>query len=331
LIFERFIIDDIQDAQFRDNASPSMSMTTQCPSCGTTFRVTPPQLQSQHGMVRCGRCATVFDGFKALATLQDDTALEAAPPLALALPEVDAQAPKPVAAAESVAPEQVAEEPVAVAQPAAASKDVTQAVPAVTAPVLEIAGRATRADVSEPAIAVQDETIESQLEPPAPRRRGIAWACGALLLLVGLAAQLTYLYRSELAVAVPEARPYLNEWCKPLRCTVALPQRPRQISIEASDMQAADTASPGLVILTATLRNQATTTLGYPALDVVLTNTREHTVARRIFFPAEYLAGSRDSRAGIASGGEITVRLHIDSGDLGAAGFRLELLTAPAT
>jgi predicted Zn finger-like uncharacterized protein len=331
LIIERFIFDDIQDAQSRDNASSSMSMTTQCPSCGTTFRVTPPQLQSQHGMVRCGRCATVFDGFKALATLQDDTALEAAPPLALALPEVDAQAPKPVAAAESVAPEQVAEEPVAVAQPAAASKDVTQAVPAVTAPVLEIAGRATRADVSEPAIAVQDETIESQLEPPAPRRRGIAWACGALLLLVGLAAQLTYLYRSELAVAVPEARPYLNEWCKPLRCTVALPQRPRQISIEASDMQAADTASPGLVILTATLRNQATTTLGYPALDVVLTNTREHTVARRIFFPAEYLAGSRDSRAGIASGGEITVRLHIDSGDLGAAGFRLELLTAPAT
>jgi hypothetical protein len=83
--------------------------------------------------------------------------------------------------------------------------------------------------------------------------------------------------------------------------------------------------------LTATLRNQATTTLGYPALDVVLTNTREHTVARRIFFPAEYLAGSRDSRAGIASGGEITVRLHIDSGDLGAAGFRLDLLAAPAT
>jgi hypothetical protein len=26
-------------------------------------------LQAQHGSVRCGRCATVFDGFKALATL----------------------------------------------------------------------------------------------------------------------------------------------------------------------------------------------------------------------------------------------------------------------
>src|SRR3982074_1525657 len=56
-----------------------MSIITQCPSCGTTFRVTPPQLQAQHGMVRCGRCAQIFDGFKTLATLPDTTPPEAAP------------------------------------------------------------------------------------------------------------------------------------------------------------------------------------------------------------------------------------------------------------
>ena len=48
-----------------------MSMVTQCPACGTSFRVTPPQLQAQHGMVRCGRCAQVFDGFETLATQRD--------------------------------------------------------------------------------------------------------------------------------------------------------------------------------------------------------------------------------------------------------------------
>ena len=95
-------------------------------------------------------------------------------------------------------------------------------------------------------------------------------------------------------------------------------------------MQAADTANPGLVILTATLRNQSTVTLGYPALDVVLTNTREHTVARRIFLPAEYLPDSKDNRAGFPPSAEITIRLNIDSGDLGAAGFRLDLMAAPA-
>ena len=102
--------------------------------------------------------------------------------------------------------------------------------------------------------------------------------------------------RSEIAASVPEARPYLNKMCELLRCTVALPQRPRQISIEASDMQATDPANPGVIALTATLRNNATTELGYPALDVVLTNTKEHTVARRIFLPADYL-GRRQGAA----------------------------------
>ena len=63
---------------------------------------------------------------------------------------------------------------------------------------------------------------------------------------------------------------------------------------------------------------------------MVLTNTKEHTVARRIFLPAEYLGAGKDPRAGIPPNGEITVRLDLDTGDLGAAGFRLDLLPAPA-
>jgi hypothetical protein len=85
-----------------------------------------------------------------------------------------------------------------------------------------------------------------------------------------------------------------------------------------------------VIALTATLRNQATTTLGYPALDVVLTNAKDHTVARRIFLPAEYLGAGKDFRAGIPPNAEVTVRLDLDSGELGAAGFRLDLLAAPA-
>ncbi len=144
-----------------------------------------------------------------------------------------------------------------------------------------------------------------------------------------MVAQGAYFYRSEIAANVSEARPYLIELCKHLRCTVALPQRPRSISIEASDMQATDPANPGLIALTATLRNHATTALGYPALDVVLTNTREHTVARRIFMPPDYLGSGTDARAGIPPNAEVTLKLNIDSGDLGAAGFRLDLLPAP--
>src|SRR5512134_2316829 len=54
-------------------------MVTRCPSCDTMFRVTPQHLQAYHGQVRCGRCMTVFDGFKGLATLPDQGAPEPKP------------------------------------------------------------------------------------------------------------------------------------------------------------------------------------------------------------------------------------------------------------
>jgi len=164
---------------------------------------------------------------------------------------------------------------------------------------------------------------------PSPRRRGGGWALGILLLSLALAAQAAYFYRSDIAASVPETRPYLDRMCELLSCTAALPQRPRLISIEASDMQATDPANRGLIALTATLRNNASTALGYPALDVVFTGTKDHTIARRVFLPAEYRDAGKDARAGIPPNAEVTVRLDIDSGDLDAAGFRLYLLPAP--
>ena len=288
-----------------------MSIVTQCPSCGTKFRVTPQQLQAQHGMVRCGRCAQVFDGFKTLATLPE------------ALPEVV----QPEAARDSV-PEitPVSEAAATVAEPPAAPP------PAVPPPVYIASVSAEPAAPAPPRVNdFEPRPFEQPAADVAPtRRRQFGWAFGIALMLCGLAAQGAYFYRSDIAASLPEARPHLNKLCELLRCTVALPQRPRQISIEASDMQAPDPANPGQIALTATLRNHATTELGYPALDVVLTNTKEHTVARRIFVPAEYLVAGRDPRAGIAPNAEVTIRLDLDTGDLGAAGFRLDLIAAPA-
>jgi predicted Zn finger-like uncharacterized protein len=355
-----------------------MSMTTQCPSCSTTFRVTPQQLQSQQGMVRCGRCATVFDGFKSLATLPEEVRAEPARNMvAAAAPEITDPAPAaapvadenlPVAAetatreieadaagdgaevpfAQSDADERMTAENAAEQEPATSSapaddfaeapassgeindRPAADATPAPEPVVIADVPAAAANQTSAPQpIAINDAYLQTP-PPVPPARRSALWAIASLLLVLALGAQWAYLYRGEIAASVPEARPLLSDLCKSIGCTVALPQRPRQISIEASDMQAADAVNSGLIVLTATLRNQATITLGYPALDVVLTNTRDHTVARRIFLPNEYLADARESRAGIAPSAEVTIRLNIDSGDLGAAGFRLELMAAPA-
>ena len=55
----------------------------------------------------------------------------------------------------------------------------------------------------------------------------------------------------------------------------------------------------------------------------------EHALARRIFVPEEYLDQTRDPHAGIPPRAEITVALDLDTGDLNAAGFRLDLIAAP--
>ncbi|MEA3191812.1 MAG: hypothetical protein QOD26_145 [Betaproteobacteria bacterium] len=43
-----------------------MSLATRCPVCGTAFRVVREQLAARGGRVRCGKCATVFDGVASL-------------------------------------------------------------------------------------------------------------------------------------------------------------------------------------------------------------------------------------------------------------------------
>ena len=106
-------------------------------------------------------------------------------------------------------------------------------------------------------------------------------------------------------------------------------QRPNLITIEASDMQVVDQSRPGLIQLTATLRNHAGYAVGYPALDLVLTNAKQHTLARRVLMPAEYLVESQgENSAGFKVNAEVNVRVVLDTGDLGAAGYRLALLPA---
>ncbi len=60
-----------------------MTEITQCPQCGTRFRVTQAQRESHQGMVRCGRCQEVFN---AAAHLYDD---EPSPQLVLPIEPVE--------------------------------------------------------------------------------------------------------------------------------------------------------------------------------------------------------------------------------------------------
>lgn len=314
-----------------------MSMVTRCPACGTLFRVSAQQLQARHGKVRCGRCAIVFDGFRDLATLPERRALDEAMPSgavdageeALAPanrpPTAEVRWPFPAPPAAPNTPPVPADfrfEATPAPTPAAAARHGGEA-PASVKPESRIdQGVRSSQPLSADALFLQQAHAE--------RRRGLrGWVLGSALLVVTLAAQATYFYRGDLAAHYRPLKPLLDGVCQALACDVPLPQRPKLINIEASDLQSLDAARPGVIELTATLRNHADYDLAYPALDLVLTNTREHTLARRVFLPREYLDPPRDVNAGFPARAEITLRLDLDTGDLGAAGFRLDLLPAP--
>ena len=82
-----------------------MNLVTRCPTCGTAFRVQTTQLAQKGGRVRCGKCATVFDGVAALnepdaAHLADET--EPSPQLTLFEPVEPRRVAEPASAPGSV-------------------------------------------------------------------------------------------------------------------------------------------------------------------------------------------------------------------------------------
>jgi predicted Zn finger-like uncharacterized protein len=88
-----------------------VSLATRCPVCGTAFRVVRDQLAARGGKVRCGKCASVFDGVAALIEEGSETfALEPSPQLGLFDPSRRGPPPVKGEANDGVLPAFMAEE-----------------------------------------------------------------------------------------------------------------------------------------------------------------------------------------------------------------------------
>jgi predicted Zn finger-like uncharacterized protein len=309
-----------------------MSLLTRCTHCHTVFRITAEQLQAHGGKVRCGRCLQIFDGMVALAP---DAPVVPAPEIPQPVVTVPAAVAEPTL--ESPLPA-LAEEPVAMpTELEALPQDTASDVIANAEPLLDVLPEASEETPAAEAMELEAEQLataaenpfihEPEIAAPVPRR---PWQTAAgIALAVALAGQAIFFYRGELASRHPLARQWLNAACARAGCTVPLPRETKPVLIEASDLQLVDPARPDRIQLTATLRNHAGHDVAYPALDLVLTNATDHTLARRIFLPVDYLGKNRDPHAGLTANAELTVRLTLDTGSLGAAGFRLALLPAP--
>lgn len=264
-----------------------MSEITQCPQCGTRFKVTREQRESHQGMVRCGRCQAVFN---AAAHLYDDTP---SPQLAL-----------PIDLAESVAG-------VSPSEPDTAAASLTE----------------NSAGIDAKRVSQDFSYLEDVYEVPEPIQQGRRWpwvTASALLLLL-LAMQASYFYRVEIAARLPEIKPAMMGVCSVLRCSIPLPQHIEMLNLESSSMEA-DPTQANIITLSALLRNSSPYALAYPNIELTLTSLDDKPLARRTFRPQEYLAASENEHAGLPASREASVRLHLNTSDLKPAGYRLYLL-----
>jgi len=147
-----------------------------------------------------------------------------------------------------------------------------------------------------------------------------------LLALLVLAAQAAHYFRTELAVLIPESRPYLLAACAALKCELKLPRRPKLMAIESSDLQV-EGRGENVIVLNAVLRNQAPFAQEFPSLELTLTDERDEAVARRVLAPADYLgaAGADAIARGIGPSADAVLRVYIDASGLRAIGYRMYL------
>lgn len=256
---------------------------TRCPGCKTIFRVTEPQLELRGGQVRCGHCRTVFNGRDELIELD-----------APAVPDPEA------------------------------NDELLKGPPTVT---LRSAHALEAPDASEPppppaSASDYENRFAWESKPARSRAAKIAGAIGIPLLLLALVLQAVFHFRDALAAYAPATKPTLQRLCAAAGCTIRPLRDVAALSIDASDLQA-DPAHKGLLILTATLRNRAAHPIGYPHLELTLTDANDQVVVRRALTPAEYVSGTVNTAGGIPGNGEVPVKLFIDASATTQAGYRL--------
>ncbi|CAG0124926.1 hypothetical protein RHDC2_00772 [Rhodocyclaceae bacterium] len=297
--------------------SETMSAITQCPECGTCFKVSQEQLEVRHGLVRCGRCQAVFN---ATAHLHDDQ-----PSPQLDLPIMHEEVPTPSASTSDSAPEKHEEQvPVGEATIPFAALTAEPQPPAEMA-AIEQEEAAKPATLAQP-ITLAEGALEHHLAVPKKkkRKRRWPWFVGCLLLLILMLTQAAYFFRIELAARLPGFKPALMSYCALLKCSIPLPHKIDLISIESSELEA-DPAHANVITLNAILRNHAPYAQAYPDLELTFTDTQDNLVGRRTFKPGNYLKPYDNENQGMPPNREVSVKLHLDTTDLKPTGYRLFL------
>lgn len=282
-------------------------MFTRCPYCHTYFKIHAEHIKKAGGKVRCGRCFKVFNSIGNL--------LEQLP---VSLEERDQHiAANSTAAAAATAAPAASPAPTPTPPPAPAP---APAPPPAAAAVQEELERIDGIEVSpgehrdliiHPGITA--DTGKSSLLP------SMLWASGILAMFFVFALQYSYFMRTEL-VKKAEFRPWLQWVCDVTGCKFPLVSDTLQVELAHRDIASHPKVKNALLI-TAVLINNATFAQPYPAMEIRLSDIAGRVVARRTFYPQEYLDANVDLREGMPPESPIQIALEIQDPGQNAVNF----------
>ena len=179
--------------------------------------------------------------------------------------------------------------------------------------------------------AMPDEVEdESAIDYFSSARRGIgfvdrhgplALAIAALLALL-LGAQWTIAERSMIAARVPAVAPALSTVLAPFGLEIGLPRDLGSLTIESFELRASGT--PGVLAMSALLRNRADYGVQWPSMQLTLTDAGNRVLVRKVLGPDDYLRESRGGE-GLPPRAEWPVRLALEADDLQPAGYSVVL------
>jgi len=152
------------------------------------------------------------------------------------------------------------------------------------------------------------------------QRRALTGAVGALGLLLGL--QVLLADRARLA-SDPGWRPALVRLCGVLRCSLPPWREPTALTVLARDVRP-DASRPGVLLATATFRNDARWAQAWPRLRLTLSDIDGRTVGTRVFTAQEYFA--TPPQPVLAAGDSADVRLQLVEPDARAVSFAFDFL-----
>ncbi|WP_028104556.1 DUF3426 domain-containing protein [Pseudoduganella violaceinigra] len=276
------------------------------------------------------------------STERDDTALHAiaavntdVPDDGASLPEDAAPEPAPESRRERAlkrmqarrnaiaqTPAEPEEAPPAAAEPSSDTiEPVEDSAQAAAARMRALAG------VDEHASAEIDHSDLSFVKRVERRQRygramNTAMAIGIPFLLAGLALQAGTTFRDTLAANYPQLKPVLIAMCEPLDCKIALPTQLEALSIEQGELAglAENTFSFATV-----LRNQSKIAQAWPHIELILNDSADKPVLRRVFSPQEYLADATEVDKGFGPRTEQSIKLYFELKELKASGYHIAI------